>query len=249
MKQSITAFLILLLHGAHAQQQVGFKAGVNMATLEPMNEKATPYKRIVTSDFGILINFPIATDMYLQGEINYRTQGGNRTGIEKLTQAEMNRYHLPDARDLYANLHNRITLNYLDIPVLIKFTKGDKIRYYMSFGPSISYLISCKRLSNGESLVYTDEAGISILKQDGNSATTISQENTSTNIKGDIKKINLAFQAGWGFEYKTNAGSFFVETKLLLGATNIQANTATNGKTQTTSFLMSSGYMINLKKK
>ena len=235
--------------GVHAQQQVGIKVGMNMAAMEPMNEKATPYKRIVSPDLGLLINFPIESDLSLQAEVNYRTQGGKRTGIEKLTQAEMNRYHLPATMDLYANLHNRITLNYLDIPVLIKFTKGNKLKYYMAFGPSISYLVSAKRVSNGESLVYTDEAGISILKQDGYSATTISQKETTTNIKGDIKKINLAFQAGWGMEYKTNAGSFFIETKLLLGATNIQANTATNGKTQNTGFLLSAGYMINLKKK
>jgi hypothetical protein len=247
MKLFLTASLSLFFSYTNAQQQLGFKTGFNLSALEPMNEKAAPYKRIIGPIFGMIYNLELAPNIYLQAEMNYVTHGGKRTGIQKLSEAEKKTYDLPSDIDLYANLQNRITLNYLDVPALLKFTSGNKVKYYVSVGPYISFLLSAKKTSDGESIIYTDDEGSSILKQDGSSATTISQEKTTTNMKHEMKTLNVGMQAGWGFEFKTRTGSFFMETRLSIGAINVQAYPGTNGKTQTTGLTMSGGYLINLK--
>lgn len=78
---------------------------------------------------GVAVNLPIASSAFsFQPEIKY---------IQKGTRSHFN-LHLTGSDASYYSGHMRIRSNYLELPLLVKYTFGENTKYFISAGPSLS---------------------------------------------------------------------------------------------------------------
>ena len=230
---------------ANAQLRIGAKGGISIPNLEGNSEQSKGYTSRQAVYGGLFLNFKLTHLISLQPEINFSSQGGQRNGIQLIPSDAISGISLPPGVNLYANFKNATILNYLEIPVLVKFTLGHKLKYYACFGPHIGFLVEAKTKTNGSSLLYLDATGTTPLKLNENSLPPVSF-NSTTGIKESIKTVNAGAQGGLGLQYPLGPGSIFCEGRAVIGITNIQTHPETDGKNQTGSLVMAIGYLIKL---
>ncbi|MBN9383970.1 MAG: PorT family protein [Chitinophagaceae bacterium] len=127
--------------GAKAQIQFGIKAGANFA-----NVSNTPgSKTLVSFNGGALVKIPLVDALSLQPEVVYSGQGAKFDG-------------------------GKITLGYVNIPVLAKYTLP--VGVFFETGPQLGILLSAKQ------------------KVDGGS---------DTDIKSSLKSTDIAWAFGAGY--------------------------------------------------
>lgn len=90
------------------------------------------------------------------------------------------------------------SLTYLELPVFLKYTFGDKVKPYLLAGPSFGYLLDAE--------VETD-LGVVVFKGDMTEVT---------------EKFDMGIGFGAGLNFPINRVTFFLEGRYLLGLTNAQ---------------------------
>jgi hypothetical protein len=246
MKNIYILLFVSICFSANAQFRIGAKAGISIPNLEGNSEQSKGYTSRQGTYGGLILNFKLARLLSLQPEINFSPQGGKRNGIQQVPSDAISGISFPPGINLYANFKNTTILNYLEVPVLLKFTLGHKLKYYACFGPHIAFLVEAKTKTSGSSLLYLDAAGTFPLKLNENQLPPVSFNNT-TDIKESIKTVNAGMQGGLGLQYCVGRGSIFFEGRTVIGITNIQTHPETDGKNQTGSLAMAAGYLIKLK--
>ena len=93
--------------------------------------------------------------------------------------------------------------------------------------------------------MYLDEGRTIPLKQNGDLLRPVSFNNI-TNIKESIKTVNAGAQGGLGIQYPLGPGSIFLESRAVIGITNIQTHPESDGKNQTGSLIIAVGYFIRI---
>jgi hypothetical protein len=123
MKMSKKLVLVVFAAGAfatsNAQFQFGVKAGANFATQS--GRDAGDAKTLVGVNFGAFLKLPMAPGLSLQPELMYSGQGAHY-----------------DVSNGTLNEH----ANYINIPVLFKFSHGSG--FYAETGPQFGFLVSAK---------------------------------------------------------------------------------------------------------
>jgi hypothetical protein len=243
-----TVFVITLLFfflSSDGQLNTGVKGGISIPNLKGNTGQSKGYVSRQDIYGGLFANFKITHSLYLQPEINFSPQGGQRKGLQQIPSDAISGISLPPGTDLYANFKSITVLNYLEIPILAKLLLGNKLKYYLCFGPHIAFLLNAKTKTSGSSLLYLDEAGTTPLTESGNALPPISFNNT-TNIQESIKKINAGVQGGIGIEYPFGPGNIVIDGRAIIGMVNIQAHPETDGKNKTGSLALSIGYLIRI---
>lgn len=241
----VIAFLCFSL-STNAQFRIGAKGGISIPNLEGNSEQSKGYTSRQAVYGGLFLNFRLTRLISLQPEINFSSQGGQRNGIQPIPSDAISGINLPPGVNLYANFKNATILNYLEIPVLVKFTLGHKLKYYACFGPQIGFLVKAKTKTSGSSLLYLDEAGTIPIELNENQLPPVSLNNT-TDIKESIKTVNAGAQGGLGLQYPVGPGGIFFEGRAVVGITNIQTHPEADGKNQTGSLVIAVGYLIKMK--
>ena len=111
---------------ANAQLRIGVKGGISIPNLEGNSEQSKAYTSRQAVYGGLFLNFKLTHLISLQPEINFSSQGGQRNGIQLIPSDAISGISLPPGVNLYANFKNATILNYLEIPVLVKFALGHK---------------------------------------------------------------------------------------------------------------------------
>jgi hypothetical protein len=246
MKLFFTITLILFCLLANAQLQMGGKAGISIPNLEGNSEQSEGYTSRKGMYGGLIVSFQLTPSLYLQPEVNFSPQGGQRKGMQQVPSDAIHEITLPPGVNLYANFKNVTILNYLEIPILAKLILGQKVKYYACFGPHIAFLLEAKTKTSGSGLLYFDAAGTMPVTQNGNPFPPVSF-NSTTNIKESIKTINGGVQGGLGLQYPVGRGNIFLEGRAILGVINIQTHPETDGKNKTGSLAVAAGYSIKIK--
>jgi len=125
-KLALLVLAVITISTANAQIQFGAKAGVNISTFT--GNDATGANSLVGFHFGGQVQIPIAEALSLQPELLYSGQGAKGTS---------------NGADY--SLH----VNYLNIPVLIKYTSS--VGFYGETGPQIGFKLSSKFKQGGTS--------------------------------------------------------------------------------------------------
>jgi hypothetical protein len=124
----------------------GFKGGVSLPKLSGGgdNELSRDYESRIAPNFGAFADFGISRNFSVQPEINFAGNGGKRKGVQPITGAVPGLPSLPDGVYYYADFENEAVLNYLEIPVLVKyrFNPESKKRVYINGGVFYGYLFS-----------------------------------------------------------------------------------------------------------
>lgn len=246
MKHLLVILCCFFYITTEAQIYAGAKGGISIPNLKGNSEQSKGYTSRLGSYGGIVINFKIAPLLSLQPEINFSPQGGQRKGMQQVPSDAMNDITLPPGTNLYARFNTTTILNYIEIPVLVKLTLGDQLKYYLCAGPHITFLTDAKTKTNGTSVLYLDEGGTIPLTINGNPLPPVSF-NRNTDIKESIKTINAGLQGGFGLQYTLGPGIIFAEGRVIFGLTNIQTNPQRDGKNKTGSVIAAAGYIIKLK--
>lgn len=229
---------------AKAQSEIGVKGGINMSNLDGSHAKCDlPLSKssFSTSFFVAVKIFPSA---YFQPEINFTQQGGNQTGMQQVPHKIMNIMDLNDV-NLYADFRNVTAINYVEIPLLVKFILGRKLKYYACFGPYIAFLYQATLQTSGNSYLYLNRQGTLPFIQKESPYPSVSLYHI-VNIKEDIKQINAGVQGSLGLQYPLGPGNVMLEYRTNIGITNIQSHPQTDGKNQTSSLAVLLGYSIRI---
>jgi hypothetical protein len=237
--QTAAVLLVVLLAGGGRliaeQIRLGFHGGLCIPNIRGgTTEQSKGYVSRLGPFFGVFADFALSSNLSLCTEMNYASQGGKRNGMQPVSMAE-----LPGV-PLYADFHNETILDYLEIPLMLKLTWGQRPRFFAQAGPYVGFRLRARTVTSGSSLLYIDPSGIPLDSQ------LISFEG-DTCICNDIHRINAGIAGGVGLEAPFGSGDLVLDLRFSIGLTNIQSDPELNGKNRTGAMIVSLGYCFALK--
>lgn len=224
---------------------VGLHGGISVPQLKSSseNEISKDYSSRLAATFGLFADVGLTPQMSIKTAINYAGQGGKRQGVQPVTAlppfiAQM----LPPGTMLYADFDNESVLNYLEVPVTIKFTWGSILKYYINAGPYVGILLNSTQKTEGSSQLYFDNGTTQPVSMQGQPLPPQSF-NAATDIKKEIHTVNLGLTGGIGFAYSLSRSSQIVlDARAAYGLKAIQKDTQANGKSRTGGLFLTLGY-------
>lgn len=246
-KNHVLLVVACLLHIAaiHAQSTwTGFKGGISIPNLNggggnPLSEN---YSSRLAANFGLLSEFRVQRHFSLQVELNYAGQGGKRNGMQPVTNlpAELQQM-VPPGGYLYADFKNKAILDYLELPVMAKFTWGSAFQFYANAGPYLGYLLHAKEKTSGVSQLYLDSRGMQPVETQAGPLPAQSFDG-STDVTSSIKRWNAGVTGGIGIAKPFGARNrLFFDARFEYGLLNIQRYKE-DGSNHTGNVLLSLGY-------
>ena len=237
------SFCIFIIQtNIYAQEiNLGVRGGLSVPQLSGGNtEQSQGYKTRFGPDFGIFGNIILPSNLSLQLEVFYSSQGGKKTGIQPIDPSTIP-MPLPPGATPYANFSNEAVLNYLEIPLIAKYSYNftDLFTTYFDAGPYIGFLLNAKTITKGTSPIYIDKNGTPL---EGVPPQNFDQV---TNITNDIKTINTGITGGIGISRPILNGEVILDVRGTIGLTNIQKNSI-NGKNNTGGLVLTMGYSYNI---
>jgi hypothetical protein len=252
---SMAVVLLLQVSGSmvlNAQQvYFGIKGGWGLPQLSGgTNEVSKGWMSRSAFNFGILGSREFSDRIAVQIEINYASQGGKKNGIQPLGGAAIP--GLPAGLNLYADFKNTAILNYLEVPVLIKYNifSSPSVKFYVDAGPYFGYLLNAHDKTLGSGSLLLDKNGtLFALPNPSNPSELVplpSQNfDANTSITSDINKFNIGLNGGIGIGQSLGNGDIFLDVKGYYGFLNIQKNPV-NGKNNTGALVVSIGYVLKI---
>lgn len=197
--------------------------------------------------FGLTLDWNTGTHFGWRADVLYSSEGGQRNGMQALAASSFNP-QAPANTYLYANYNNESELNYLEIPVMAKYSLflSKSTKFYIDFGPYMGILLNAKQITSGSSIVYADAAGtipVTVNPQTGQPYPV--PFNANTDITNQINTINFGLTGGIGFSQGVGFGSIFLDFRGAYGLTTIQKYSQ-NGTSHTGNLCISLGYSIPL---
>jgi hypothetical protein len=225
---------------------IGIRGGLSVPQLSGGNtEQSQGYKTRLGPDFGIFGNISLSPDFSLQLEAFYASQGGKKTGIQPIDPSSVP-LPVPAGTNLYANFSNEAVLNYVEIPLIVKysFNLNKFFNAYVDAGPYVGFLVIAKTITKGTSSIFVDKNGTPLVIE---SFAAIPPQNfdQTTDISSDIKKFNSGITGGVGISRPVLKGEIILDIRGTYGFTNIQKNSI-NGKNNTGSLVVTLGYAYKI---
>lgn len=214
----IICVLLLCCLSVSAQQrwQAGLKGGVSVPKLRAPSGSGSysdGFETVVGPQAGLLTEYRFNSFFSIQTELNYSTQGGEKNGDQRIRTGDFKAYipagiNLPPY--LYGDFNNKISLVYLELPVMAKFSFPLSSKYRLSVygGPYLGYLIKANAEASGMSKIYTDPQKTTELKFNGIALGQIDFARKE-NIMEQLSKNNYGMQGGSAIEYQTNLINYF----------------------------------------
>lgn len=240
---------------------IGVKGGLSIPSLRAGQSENDWNKNYVSRRgpyFGAFAEIQINRFFSFQPEIAYAAEGGKRNGIQPmgiptqylaLFQGAFN----TDNTYIFAGLNTTSRVNYLQVPLLLKFTypvtSNGKVKIFAQAGPYLGYLVAAKQIVKTNDLrVYLDGKGAveipSLLVHQffGNSVDTV------IDAKNDLHKFNVGIQAALGVSYDIGRGKIFAEGGGNYGFMYIQKGDE-HGKNNIGAGTILLGYAYNIRKR
>jgi len=256
MKKAIPSLVFISMflfttHISRAQVQIGIQGGLSVPNLSGgNNEVSEGYSSRLAPNFGITAEFGITDNFSIQPEINFDGQGGQRNGLQPVTNLPPE-LSSPPTGYYYASFKNVSILNYIEIPVLAKYTFGGLgFKFDVNAGPYIGFLLNATEKTSGTSSIYVDKNGTPLGIPDSSSGgyTPVPPQSfdASTDVTSSIHKVNYGIAGGVGIMVPvTSRGSVSLDVRGLYGLTNIQKDPA-DGTSHTGNLIISVGYSYEL---
>ncbi len=230
---------ILISNFADAQKfSLGIRSGLSIPNLTASGSETNPlnigYKSRLGPDEAISGEYHISSLFSIEAMLEYSSQGGKKTGMQAFPDPQGNQ-----PQYLYANFKSEAKLNYLLVPVLVKFgwnlSKHSPVRIYFDAGPFAGFLLSAHQVTSGSSIVYADPQGTTPISP------LAAPFDANNNIKNQLNTFNFGVSGNVGFAYNFSKSNIFIEGGGNYGFLNIQKGTA-NGKNHTGAGTVALGY-------
>jgi hypothetical protein len=194
--------------------------------------------------FGLTADFPLAGSISLAVDLNFTSQGGQRAGMQPITMELPGELPIPPGTILFADFDNETILDYVEVPVLARYTFGRTVRGFLDVGPYAGYLVRAKAVTAGTSALYLDLAGTMPIVIPPATDPLVVDLGAETDVRDSLMKFNVGLAGGAGFEVPLGRGDLIVEARFQLGLTTIQKHPETDGHTQTGAILVTVGYVL-----
>lgn len=190
LKSLVTISICILFSTMlNAQAKFGFRAGVNISNQEfKQGDLHIKPKSKFGLDLAFITDFPLGPIVSFAPELHWLQKGFE---VEDF---------LADVNGQSIEFDLTSTLNYLELPLLVKFNFGETAKFFVMAGPSIGYLISDNtKDGDGNELEFKD-----ILKLAGST-------------DEDINRLELGAHLGAGI----GLGPVVVDIRYILGISNL----------------------------
>ena len=197
--------------------------------------------------FGLALNWNTGTHFAWRADLLYSSEGGQRNGMQALAGSSFNPL-VPAGTYFYANYNNESILNYLEVPIMAKysFSLSKSSKLYIDFGPYVGFLLNATQKTGGSSIVYADAAGTQPVTVNTQTGQPYAAPFTaSTDITKQINSVNYGLTGGIGFTQHVVFGDIILDVRGAYGLTTIQ-NNPDNGDNHIGNLLVSLGYSIPL---
>jgi hypothetical protein len=238
--------LLALLQTGHPFAQapwLGVHGGLSIPDLSggSGNQLSTGYTSRLAANFGIQGEWHVYHRFSLQVELNYAGQGGQRNGTQPITNLPPSLGPMvPPGSYLYANFKNKAVLNYLELPILAKFSWGRTLIFYADAGFYAGYLLHAEEKTKDSSSIYVDQKGTPLTIQ----GYPVPAQNftANTDITSSIKRFNVGVTGGVGLALPLDAHNrVFFDARFEYGFINIQKYSE-DGSNNTGNLLLSLGW-------
>ena len=244
---SISAFttvFFLSLQISSAQVRIGLQGGLSVPELSGgNNEISQGYTSRLAPNFGITAEFGVTDKFSIEPQINFDGQGGQRNGLQPITSTDLPQ--LPSGGYYYANFDNTSILNYIEVPVLAKYTfRLGGIGLDVNAGPYVGFLLNATQKTSGTSFIYSDKNG-TVLTISG---FPVPPQPFAANsgVKGSISEVNAGLAGGVGVILPfTSRECFSLDLRGLYGLTDVQKY-AQDGTSHTGNLIISVGYSYEI---
>lgn len=215
---SIILFSLIFHISTSAQYSIGVKGGVHFADVrvEGIADQYLPEPQVYEGfTIGTFAEIPMLNGFSFRPEINF---------IQKGFQA-MEDFPITDI-DLPVGAGMKTRLNYMEVPLLFKYTSGNQIaKWYVVAGPSISY---------------ATEGNVRPVVRAIIDFTLPAQE---LNLDNDLyRRWDAALTGGIGGEIKAGPGKIFSDVRYSYGLANVLNNPIVDVKVKNQGFTLSAGY-------
>ena len=245
----LTAYIFIFQYSfAQSNLSLGVKGGISIPDLKGSdnNPVSKGWSTRLGPYAGIVTELQISDKFSLQGELNYSSQGGKKSGTLAIPTSQFLKYFGIDTSVMipyiYTDGKSEAKLNYIELPVLVKmnFPLSQTLTFFIDGGLYAGYLINAKNVTEGTSNIYFDEN----LTQPILPA-PVSLDHT-TDLKGDLKKFNFGIQGGLGLSYYVSDKSrLFLTGGGNYGLVHIQKDKS-NGSNNTGAATLTVSYVIEL---
>lgn len=181
----------LVIQSNQLQAQLGVRASLNLAnaTLDPDSAESTDFSSKLGLGIGVFYKLILSDQLTLQPELNYMQQGTKLSGDI-----------------LGESFESTFSLNYLQIPVLFKYSFGDMnaTNFFVEAGPYIGIGIGKEKIES----CY------------GGKCETIENDYDGEDVEGP-KPLDYGLQVGVGVNLNKNIS---VDARYLLGLSNLNGD-------------------------
>ena len=228
--------------------QAGFKGGLslpNLSSASGASDVSKGYKTISGPDFALFADYALSEKFSLETDLEWSTQGGQKSGLQSIPAIpELAAYFPPGTKYLYANFTSTVRLEYLLLPVLVKYTMNigntDRWKWYADGGIFGGLLITAHASASGSSKIYLDKEQTQPL-----GSVTVNFDSTG-NIKDQLHKGNFGIEGNLGLLYQLSTSVVFAEAGGNYGFIGLQKNSQ-NGINHTGALVFRIGLIINVK--
>ncbi|MGD0341555.1 MAG: porin family protein [Bacteroidales bacterium] len=219
---------------------LGILGGLNIPRLSggSDNEMSRDYTSRSGEAFGLTVSMDMGSNFDLRADLLYSSEGGKRNGIQAIDASSVNPM-APAGTYLYADFKNESILNYVEIPVMVKYSipAGNSLKFFADFGPSFGFLLNAKQKTSGASIIYADRAETMI------AVPTAQSFDASTDVSSSINHDNFGLTGGMGFAQRVYSGEFFMDFRGAYGLNAIQKDKQ-DGSSHNGNILIDIGYSL-----
>jgi hypothetical protein len=238
----------MLTPSVHAQNlKIGVKGGLSLPNLSSSggaSEVSSGYKTISGPDLAVFSDYKLSEKFSVEAGLEWSTQGGQKTGLQTIpANPDLAQFFPPGTRYLYANFTSTVRLQYILLPVMIKYTlnvsHSGKWKLYMDGGFFGGLLITANASASGTSKVFLDKEQTQPL-----SSLAVNFDSTG-DIKNQLHKGNFGLEGNLGLLYQINSTAVFAEAGGNYGFIDLQKNSQ-NGINHTGALIFRVGVSVDV---
>ena len=234
MKNYVLSLVVFLLCHSQVYAQYGWmggvKGGISVPKLRaPSTESAkysSGFESVIGPQFGVVAEYRFSPLFSLQTELNYSSQGGQKNGKQRINTKDFKAYipagiNLPDY--LYSNFNNDISLVYIELPIMAKFSHKISPDYRLSIygGPYVGRLIKAEANVDGTSKIFTNPDHTQELTYNG-FAVGMVDFTRKEDIIEQLQRMNYGIQGASSIEYSNKNMNYFLALGGTLGLRRLQ---------------------------
>lgn len=252
-------FAVLLAFPVFSQQpgqdekevHIGVKAGVSIPNLVGGSdfEVTRDYRSRVDFNLGAIVDVGLTRRFSIQTGLEYAPQGGKRNGIQPITSPLPGLPPPPLGSYYFGDFKNTAKLNYLEVPVLFKYTWKRKSgpQPYLNAGPYFGYLMKATQVTRGTSTLYIDRNGTPLLLPPAGTPVPPISFDADTDVTDELHRTNIGFTGGGGLRFPHKKNYYFVDVRGSYGFRTLQKDTVTDGNSKTGYPVISFGYAFKVR--